>query len=115
MAVGDFNGDGKPDLAVTNYLNANVSVLLNTTAQGSTTASFATQKTFATGGRPGTLAVADVNGDGKPDLAVPNFYDNNVGVLLNTTPATPPPPPSPPADVRRRVDPADLGGGGPRR
>jgi hypothetical protein len=29
IAVGDFNGDGKPDLAVGNYTSTNVSVLMN--------------------------------------------------------------------------------------
>jgi len=36
VAVGDFNGDGWLDLAVTNFDGATVSVLLNTTASGST-------------------------------------------------------------------------------
>ena len=31
VAVGDFNGDGKPDLAVANYGSASVSVLMNNT------------------------------------------------------------------------------------
>jgi trimeric autotransporter adhesin len=62
-----------------------VSVLLNTTTPGATTPSFATQQTFAAGNQPYWLAVADVNGDGKPDLIVANFDDNDVSVLLNTT------------------------------
>jgi VCBS repeat protein len=33
VAVGDFNGDGKPDLVVSNYLSGNVSVLINNTAR----------------------------------------------------------------------------------
>jgi len=32
VVVGDFNGDGKPDLAVVNSQSNNVSVLINTTA-----------------------------------------------------------------------------------
>src|SRR5207253_1886346 len=62
-----------------------VSVLLNTTATGETIPTFAIQKAFATGSGPQSVAVADVNGDGKPDLIVANADDNTVTVLLNTT------------------------------
>ncbi len=89
LAVGDFNGDGRPDLAVTNFFYGTVSVLLNTTPLGSTTLSFAPRQAFATGGEPRTVAVGDFNGDGKPDLAVANFNavgSQTVSVLLNTTP-----------------------------
>ncbi len=85
VAVGDFNGDGLPDLAVANYSANTVSVLLNTTAPGATTPSFTTQTTFATGSSPYCVAVGDFNGDGRPDLAVANGSSNTVSVLLNTT------------------------------
>ena len=61
-----------------------MSVLLNTTAPGATTPSFAAQQTFATGSSPVSVAAADLNGDGKPDLIVANFSSNTVSVLLNT-------------------------------
>ncbi len=84
--VGDFNGDGKPDLAVGNFVGIaniasssnSVSVLLN---QGNGT--FGPQSTYATGKYTSSIAVGDFNGDGKPDLAVVNQGDNTVGVLLN--------------------------------
>ena len=74
VAIGDLNGDGKPDLAVANEASGTVSVLLNTTTPGSTTASFAAQQTFAVGSAPKSVAIGDLNGDGKPDLAVANYY-----------------------------------------
>ena len=49
VTAADINGDGKPDLIVANNGSNTVSVLLNTTAPGATTASFAAQQTFATG------------------------------------------------------------------
>ena len=85
VAVGDVNGDGRPDLAVANLNSDNVSVLLNQTAPGATAPSFAPQVTFATGAGPFSVAVGDVNGDGRPDLAVANLGADSVSVLLNQT------------------------------
>ncbi len=77
VAVGDFNGDGTPDLAVTNASDGTVSVLL-----GNGAGSFGSQQTFAVGGGPFSVAVGDFNGDGRPDLAVTNDSDRTVSVLL---------------------------------
>ncbi|MCY2986670.1 MAG: Ig-like domain-containing protein [Planctomycetota bacterium] len=85
VTVGDLNGDGRPDLVVANENSSTVSVLLNTTAPGAAVPSFATQQNFATGANPRSVAVGDLNGDGRPDLAVANAYSNSVSVLLNTT------------------------------
>ncbi len=82
IAVGDLNGDNKPDLAVANGGSSNVSVLL-----GDGTGSFAAPKRFRVGDQPSSVAIGDLNGDGKPDLAVANAGSNNVSVLLNGGPA----------------------------
>ncbi len=77
MAVGDFNGDGQPDLAVTNSGANGVNVFLN--HDGGLSALGATP---ATGAGPSSIAAADFNGDGKLDLAVANSGSNNVTILL---------------------------------
>jgi hypothetical protein len=77
--VGDFNADGKPDVAVADINGSELSVFLN---QGG--GKFAAQAIYAVGGGPSSVAVGDFNGDGRPDLAVSNRTDNTVGVLLDT-------------------------------
>ncbi|HEV2379464.1 MAG TPA: alkaline phosphatase family protein [Terriglobia bacterium] len=75
---GDFNGDGKLDLAVANYGDNTVSVLLS---NGNGT--FGTNITTATGPGPDALAVGDFNGDGKLDVAVANGNDSStISILL---------------------------------
>jgi hypothetical protein len=43
---------------------------------------FGARTDFATGFRPNAVAIADLNADGRPDLAVTNFFSNSVSVLL---------------------------------
>jgi len=76
-ALRDVNGDGKPDLAVANYSDNLVSVLL-----GNGDGTFQARQTFATGGLPYSVVLDDLNKDGKPDLAVANTVGNAVSVLL---------------------------------
>jgi hypothetical protein len=84
ITIGDFNGDGKPDLATADSEFSTVSVLLGT---GSGSFAPATNSPFHGFGLDGPFAIAvgDFNGDGKPDLAATDYQDDKGSVLLNTS------------------------------
>jgi hypothetical protein len=82
VAVGDFNHDGKADLAVPNAgpngTGAYLSMLL-----GNGDGTFQSPLNYPAGPSPWSVAAGDFNGDGFPDLAVANNGPSTVSVLLN--------------------------------
>ena len=77
MAIGDFNGDGRPDLAVANAGSGTVSILL-----GNGDGTFSPQATYAVGADPSSIAIGDFAGDGILDLAVVDSLSPGVSILL---------------------------------
>jgi FG-GAP-like repeat/FG-GAP repeat len=83
VVVGDFNGDGRPDLAVTNDVGASVSIVL-----GRGDGTFQMAAAVPVGRNPLSLAIGDFNGDSHLDLAVTNTNQNpssepgSVSILL---------------------------------
>jgi hypothetical protein len=93
IKAADIDGDGKPDLLTANFGAAvtpgtqGLSVLI----QGATAGTFLAPAHYVTGYRPTALAVGDLNGDGKPDIAVAceglPGDPGAVSVFLQTPPA----------------------------
>ncbi len=76
VAVADL-GNGHPDIVTADCSNGTITVFL-----GDGTGSFGTGTTFSAGHQPGAVTLADVNGDGKIDAAISDFYSMDVMILL---------------------------------
>lgn len=76
--AGDFNNDGKPDVATANYAVSTVSILL-----GDGDGTFAPEQSRSVGSTPHGLAALDVDGDADLDLVTANEGANNLSLLLN--------------------------------
>jgi len=82
--TGDLDGDGKPDVVVYNYDSSSISVIRNTSTPGNI--SMGAPAKYFTGPsitRPSGAIIHDVDGDGKPDIIVANYYSQTIAVFKN--------------------------------
>ena len=91
VELADLNGDGKRDIVVANSASNNLTILLGDGRGGFTPAP---GSPLAAGELPNDIAIADLNGDGKLDLALANHEQKQVTIFLGDgrsrfTPATP--------------------------
>ncbi len=77
ITSGDFNHDGKTDLAVANYYSASVSILM-----GDGAGNFAAAVNYSVGSYPRSIATGDFNNDGAVDLVVVNSDSGNISILI---------------------------------
>ncbi len=79
----DLDGDGKLDIVVTNAQVASISVFRNTSTLGSL--SFDNSVSYTAGVDPIYAAIGDLDGDGKPEIAITNRFSNSISVYKNTS------------------------------
>lgn len=76
VAIGDIDGNGINDIAVTNYNDRSISILyMNKNGVSES-------KTIKVGNRPDGVTIHDMNKDGRNDIVISNYDDNTIMILF---------------------------------
>ncbi|HEY1011402.1 MAG TPA: FG-GAP-like repeat-containing protein, partial [Herpetosiphonaceae bacterium] len=81
VALGDLNRDGKLDAAVANRVDSKVTILLG---QGNGSFVAASGSPHTVGSQPYTIAIGDLNRDGKLDVVTANASSSNITILYGS-------------------------------
>jgi hypothetical protein len=81
IAIADMNGDGNPDLVIPNHQAPTITILLGD-GKGSFSAAPGSPVDVHSNPHPHGVAVADFDGDGKPDVITDSWAENKIELLL---------------------------------
>jgi FG-GAP-like repeat/FG-GAP repeat len=112
LAIGDFDGDGVPDLAIANGDSRRVGVLFGAGDARRNGTCFASETRVSCDRSPSSIAAGDVDGDGRADVAVLAAADETLAVLSNRDGELTRSSSSVPAPSSSAIACADLGGEG---
>ncbi|HYQ87657.1 MAG TPA: choice-of-anchor D domain-containing protein [Bacteroidota bacterium] len=82
-AIGDLDADGKLDIAMIDQVNNNLVIVRNTSTLGAL--SFSAPVSFPAGLHPNLVSIGDIDGDGKPDLALNSQNSSQLSLFKNVS------------------------------
>lgn len=86
LAICDLDGDNKSDIIVANDASGKISIFRNTCGVGTiTSSSFSTRVDINAGSNPRSVALGDLNGDGKSEIVVANIGSNTISIFQNAS------------------------------
>ena len=85
IAIVDIDGDGSRDLVVVEETAGNVAIYRNVSTNALGRLDFALPVNTAVGGGPRALTLADVSGDGRPEIITANGSANTISIILNNS------------------------------
>jgi len=86
LALGDLDGDGRSDIVIGNWNTQTISVFRNVASPGAITlASLAAPVDFAMGNNPHTIALSDLDGDGRVEIAVVGELSSYMSIFKNVS------------------------------